>query len=446
MSPVSRAVKPLTTVASVEAACFIGPATGDPHDRTDWPDGRVPGLVLRVTRGGVKSWCLRYRSADGGSRRVTLGRYPDVSLATARDEAGDLRQGIRKGGDPSAARNARRAEAKRDKVDTIEDLMSRYLTAAARGVHRSNGRAKRASTIALDRYHIDRLIIPRLGSVPVRALSKGEVQTFLDDASAGHGVSTARHCLAALRQALNYAVRLEITAANPAALASLPRQPERERVLTADELRAFWQATSAPTPTNRAIRFAMVTLQRGGEVAGLHAGEVDREARVWMLPGDRTKNHRSHVVPLSDLALSILSDAFDSHASEEDRRAGRWSGFAFPGRSDGRGGIQRAAISRGFARISKATGIVDATPHDMRRTGATNITGERIGIPRFIVSRVLNQISDTGGAAAATRIYDRNEYLPEKRKALDAWAILLAEIVEGRQRADNVTALGRARA
>ena len=93
------------------------------------------------------------------------------------------------------------------------------------------------------------------------------------------------------------------------------------------------------------------------------------------------------------------------------------------------------------ARIATALAIADATPHDFRRTGSTNITGERIGIPRFIVSRVLNQISDTGGAAAVTAVYDRNEYLADKRRALDEWAALLMEIVSGEPRAWNVARL-----
>ena len=76
-----------------------------------------------------------------------------------------------------------------------------------------------------------------------------------------------------------------------------------------------------------------------------------------------------------------------------------------------------------------AVGVADATAHDFRRTGATNLTGERLNFPRFIVSRVLNQISDHGGAAAVTGVYDRNQYLIEKRRALDAWARLLLEIV-----------------
>ena len=80
-------------------------------------------------------------------------------------------------------------------------------------------------------------------------------------------------------------------------------------------------------------------------------------------------------------------------------------------------------------RMTNVLKIPDATAHDFRRTGSTNITSERIGIPRFIVSRVLNQISDTGGAAAVTGVYDRNEYLPEKRRALGAWSALLNEIV-----------------
>ena len=80
--------------------------------------------------------------------------------------------------------------------------------------------------------------------------------------------------------------------------------------------------------------------------------------------------------------------------------------------------MTRHALSRAAKRLTTALQIEDATPHDFRRTGSTHITSEGIGIPRFIVSRVLNQTSDTGGAAAVTGVYDRNEYLPEKRRAL----------------------------
>jgi hypothetical protein len=85
----------------------------------------------------------------------------------------------------------------------------------------------------------------------------------------------------------------------------------------------------------------------------------------------------------------------------------------------------------------------EPSPHDLRRTGATALTSERIGIQRFIVSRVLNHASDTGDAAAVTAVYDRHAYLPEKRKALDAWAALLTEIAAGNERVANVVNLSR---
>ena len=81
-------------------------------------------------------------------------------------------------------------------------------------------------------------------------------------------------------------------------------------------------------------------------------------------------------------------------------------------------------------RLVDATNIPSATPHDLRRTGATNLTSERIGVSRFIVSKVLAHSGDTGGAAAVTgQHYDLNDYFSEKRKALDAWAAVVLKIV-----------------
>jgi integrase len=205
-------------------------------------------------------------------------------------------------------------------------------------------------------------------------------------------------------------------------------------------LRTIWRAASAPASVEDltmsaamglAICLAMVTLQRGGEICGLHAREIDRKGKLWTIPRTRTKNHRIQVVPLSDLALDILDRAFELALREPRatrRSAGKWSGFAFPSRSSDRP-ITRHAFTRAMKRMTNVLRIPDATLHDFRRTGATNITSERIGIPRFIVSRVLNQISDTGGAAAVTGVYDGNEYLPEKRRALTAWSGLLQEMI-----------------
>jgi integrase len=416
----------IITAASVDAA------KRNPARQKDIPDAKVPGLALRVALSGNKSWTFRYRNIAGDQKRVSLGKYPAVKLVAARDAAYRLLAAIADGGDPAATKKVEKAKARAGQLQTVGHLIERYLADAASGRHKPNGRPKRAGTMKLDRYYFDRLVKPKFGDLPLHELARADVQAFLDDVGK-FGASNARHCRNVIRQAYNYAIRREITDKNPATFAELPRLVSRERVLTDGEVKAIWTAARNPAEfkgismspsTGLAICLTAATLQRGGEVCGIHTREIDREARTWIIPGDRTKNHKTHVVPLSDLAIEILDLVFSF--------AGGWSGFVFPSAQNGGGHLTRPAMDRAMKRLTSKVKVADATPHDLRRTGATAITSERIGYSRFIVSRVLNQISDTGGAGAVTGVYDRNEYLPEKRKALDAWAALLTEIVSDR--------------
>jgi integrase len=314
-----------------------------------------------------------------------------------------------------------------------------YLEDAAKGRHRKNARPKRASSLGLEKDYADRLIRPRFGSLPMHELDRHAVQSFLDEVSETTPAG-ARHCRAIIRQAYNYAIRREVVGKNPAQFADVQAPTSRERVLTDEEVRKIWSIASNPaafaslqlsSSVGTALCLAMVTLQRGGEVCGIHADEIDRQGRLWVIPGERTKNHRAHVVPLSSLALELVGKAFGLP---------EWKGFAFPS-PRGKRPITRRAFTRAAARLCEVAGIEGATPHDFRRTGTTSLTGERIGVPRFIASRVINHISDSGGAAKVTGVYDRNEYLVDKRRALDAWAALLADITSGTKRAENVVAL-----
>ena len=403
----------------------------NPERQIDIPDTKVSGLALRVASSGKKSWTFRYRNIAGDQKRVGLGRYPAVKLVDARDAAYRLLATIADGGDPAATKKVQKAKARAGQLQTVGHLIERYLADAANGRHKPNGRPKRAGTMKLDRYYFDRLVKPKFGDLPLHQLSRADVQTFLDDV-AKLGASNARHCRNVIRQGYNYAIRREITDKNPATFAELPRLVFRERVLADRELKAVWTAARNPSgfkglsmspSTGLAMCLTAATLQRGGEVCGIHAREIDREAHVWIIPGERTKNHKTHVVPLSDLAREILDLAFSI--------AGSRNAYAFPSVQNGEGHLTRPAMDRAMKRLTSSVNVTDATPHDLRRTGATAITSERIGISRFIVSRVLNHISDAGGAGAATGVYDRNEYLFEKRKALDAWSALLVKIVSG---------------
>jgi integrase len=413
----------ITTDASVRAA------KPDPSRQIEYPDEKVGGLALRVTPAGKKSWSLRYRTEEGQQRRLSLGVYPAVSLTDARAAAWEAIREAAQGRDPAKEKKAAKVAAKARKLSTVSTLLDAYFEDAAKGRHRKNARPKRHSTLALEKDYADRLIRPRFGSLPLNELDRHAFQTFLDEV----GETTpagARQCRAVIRQAFNYAIRREAVGKNPAQFADVQAAASRERVLTDDELRKIWLIASDPAAVvdlhmsasvGTALCLTIVTLQRGGEVCGLHADEIDRKARVWTIPGERTKNHRSHVVPLSSIALELLGKAF---GKEE------WKGFAFPS-PRGKRPITRHALTRAAKRLTTAAKIENAAPHDFRRTGTTCLTSERIGMPRFIAARVINHVSDTGGAAAVTGVYDRNEYLPEKRRALDAWAALLQEIVSG---------------
>lgn len=403
------------------------------------------GLALRVSPAGGKTWTLRYRTAEGHQRRQTIGTYPEVGLADARSAAQVVLGGVAAGRDPAKEKRTAKAAATARRMHTVSDLLDAYFEDCETGRHRPNARAKRPSTLAMERGYADRFIRPKFGRMPVADVSRREAQRMIADIE-GRSVAVARITRNVLRQAFNYAIRQEAVATNPVQLVHVAHEPSRERVLSDDELRRIWRVAKDPDAveglavaraTGLALCLALVTLQRGDEVTGIHARELDREARTWTIPGARVKNHRTHVVPLSDLACDLLDSAFRLAGCA----AGKWSGYAFPSPRDDKRPMERRSMSRGLAKMRTSAKIADATPHDFRRTGSTNLTTERLGFPRFIVSRVLNQVSDTGGASVVTGVYDRNEYLPEKRRALDAWAMFLTEVVEGREAPTNVVAL-----
>ncbi len=419
-------------------------AMPEPGKRLEFRDDDEGGLIFRVTDKGKRSWSLRYVNAAGEHRRQLIGPFPSINLSKARDEARKIKGAVAVGSD--LVGDAKRAKALEDakRLRTLEGLAEAYFADAEIGLHRTNARgAKRSSTLKEEHRIFEKLVKPTLGALPVSDIKRADIQALVTKLSKG-AVSNGRIARNLIRQLMGYALSHEVIEANPAHDIAVVLPPPRERTLTDAELRAVWSACSAPATIKGpalsremgiAIQLAMVTLQRGGEVIGMQWVEIDRERRLWVIPAIRMKGKRSHAVPLSDLALELLDAA-------KDLIGGKTYVFQSSRTADGETHFERRAFSRAMNRLTSSLKIDNATPHDMRRTGATNITSERIGIPRFIVSQVLAHAGDTGGSAAVTgRHYDLNDYLPEKRRALDAWSALLREILGMTDRARNVTKL-----
>lgn len=138
------------------------------------------------------------------------------------------------------------------------------------------------------------------------------------------------------------------------------------------------------------------------------------------------KGGKLHVVPLPPRATELIREAIDLAAEGREEAPP----VVFPGARSPTASIRPDSVTHVVRDVMAALGLKNASPHDLRRTGATNLASERLEVPPFVVSRVIAHGADTGGAAAVTlRHYALYDYMREKRRALEAWENLLLEIV-----------------
>jgi integrase len=421
---------------------YLRSAKPDVGARLEVRDDEEPGLIFRVTAAGARTWSVRYVNASGEHRRKAIGPFPVIGLSRAREEARKIKGTVASGSDVVALDRATKAEARRRKLRTVAGAGEAYFADALLGLHKPNANgAKRPKTTTEEQRIFEKLVKPEFGETPLADLTRAEIQAFVSKVSK-KSASNGRFCRNVLRQILGYAVWKDLIHTNPAQQIAVIPSKARERVLTDGEVKAIWQACQRPASVKNlklsvemsiALRLALATLLRGNEVVGAAWSEIDLKAKTWTIPAARMKGKRAHLVPLSDMAVELL---------EEAKRTIKGKTFVFETGDDPATHLAAMSFSRALTRLAQTLKILDAHAHDFRRTGATNLTSERVGITRFIVSQVIAHASDTGGAAAVTgRHYDLNDYLPEKRRALDAWAALLTEIVSGVRRAENVSSI-----
>jgi len=196
-------------------------------------------------------------------------------------------------------------------------------------------------------------------------------------------------------------------------------------------------------PMRIALQLATLLLQRRAEVAGMAISELNLEEAFWLIPGERMKSGKPHLVPLPPRAVQLIKEAMIL-AKTGRKEQPPW---VFVARRVTLQPFRPDSLTHAMAELTLALGIDNASPHDLRRTGATAMTSERLGISPFIRSKVLGHSSDAGGGAAVTAAhYDANQYVAEKRRAIEAWADLVLEIVGDQARTPNVTTLRRGRA
>ncbi|MDZ5697629.1 tyrosine-type recombinase/integrase [Chelativorans sp. M5D2P16] len=378
------------------------------QERTDYQDEMVRGLALRVSPNGTKTWNVVFtRESDGTKQRVKVGRFPAMPLEKARTAALKMVTAVSAGEDPSEEKRARKAAM------TVEKLGELYIEKYAK---------RRKKTWAEDERLLKREVYPEIGRMKAVAVKRRDLLDIIEaKAEAGH-VAQSTQILAVVRKMFNWAVDSDYLDASPA-IGVKPRGKavKRDRVLSDAEMRTIWSAlpeAAVSEPTKDILRLLFLTGQRSGEVCGMSRGEVDTDRALWTIPGTRTKNGLAHVVPLSPTALEIVERALDKADDELD--APLFSRVGEP--------IESNAIAKAV-RLKLQKAEAPWTPHDIRRTVATGMAA--LGIAPHIVEAVLNHIS--GFRAGVAGVYNRNQYEPEKRRALDMWAEHLGGVIEGRE-------------
>jgi len=382
-------MKKTLTHALVEG--LKAPAAG----QIDIWDTKIAGFGVRVSQGGSKTWLVRYR--QGGRRaRYVLGRFPQMSLADARQAARLYLGDVAGGKDPAAER----AEAKGEM--TFRQLSDTYIVR-----HAVN---KRPGSRREDEKILRHDLLPAWGDWKVSSIERRHIIEVLDAIIDRGAPIQANRTKSLICTIFRFGEDRQLLRYNPAVRLKSPAPEQaRDRVLSEDEIHRLFEALEAESPRRQAIvRMALLTAARRGEILGMGWAEIDGD--VWTLPAARVKNKHEHRLPLVPSVLAAIEAlphdgpfVFHSHRPVGQSAMQLWDWFP-------------ALCAR--------AGIEGATFHDLRRTAATWLN--KIGVAPVIVERVLNHVQ--GGVAA---IYNRHSYDLEKRAALLKWERRLNEIVEG---------------
>jgi integrase len=371
-------------------------------------DQTLPGFAIRVQPTGSKAWYAVY-SRRGTPRWLHLGNAGHVDLATARKSAAEMLLQVATGKDPAAERQAQRSSG------TFGELAEQYVERHAKRQNKSWQHADRL---------VRRYLLPAWGKLPAASITCADAKTPLDGITAPVLSNQVKASGSAI---FTWGTKKKIvTTSNPFHGIDSHPTVDRERVLSDSEVPLFWKAfDGAGLVAGSALRLILLTGQRPGEVAHMR-----REHIVdgwWEMPGEPvpalgwpgTKNGLSHRVWLPTAAREIIAELGD--------------GFVLPGERGG--GVKR--LDAAMRDICAKLGIAEkVTPHDLRRTFSSKVTG--LGFGRDGMNRITNHRE--GGIAD---VYDRHEYADENRRILETVSASIMALATGETKGKVVPIRGR---
>jgi integrase len=413
-------------------------------------DRKCPGLFVSIITAGTSTFFFKFTDRATGKQRCKwLGVYNPDTVEHVRTEVYALRARIGNGENVIETLRQQKATAAKRGV-TVDQVIAERVEWMKTKVQKRDGEMRpRIETWSNVESHLRRFISPRLGKKLASEVTNRDIAQLSDDIVAGEfgkpSTSNARHMRRAASAMFTWAAgpsRGYVTASPCIHLEKLDEEYPRERVLSKNEIRVLWHGLDREDMpwdrrTRLAIKFALATMLRSGELLPIHREELNTENGTVDIPARRVKKRRVINQPLSDLAMEIVKEALSDDGQQ----------YVFKSPL-GDQPMERKAMATALrgtmykngktksAGICELLGLEPFSPHDLRRTAAT-MCGN-LGLSEADISLCLDHQAnkDEHGKplpAVTNRVYNLaiSARVARKRAALDAWAVELRRIIAG---------------
>lgn len=372
------------------------------------------GMYLEVMPNGSKYWRMKYRYA-GKEKRLALGVYPDVSIADARDRREQARKLIANGTDPSAAKQTAKRQAKIAAANTFEAVAREWVDNRANDWTESH-KALTLRTLEQDAF-------PSLGRRPIAEITPSELLAAMRTIEKRGALEISNRVLQRCSAVFRYAIATDRCNNNPATeLRGALKKPKRKHYTTIEKggfpqlLRDIDSYHGSPL-TTYAMQLMALTFTRTGELIEAKWSEIDLKHGEWLIPAERMKMRRPHLVPLSRQAVVVFKSVATLTGDRE---------YVFPNRNDPTKPASKAIILRALGRMGY-TGKM--TGHGFRSAASTRLNEHKTkwGIHRDAIELQLAHVEKNASRAA----YNFAEYIEERRVMMQKWADYLDKLKAG---------------
>lgn len=365
------------------------------------------GLVLEVFPTGGMLWHYRYR-LNGKAERVTLGRYPALSLKLARVEREKRATMVALGQSPAAAK--RQAKTAAAEGVSVSDFGERFFREVV---------AKDRQDDKMPRRYFDKAIVPAIGTKAMRDVTTEDVRAIIWKKKDEGFDAAAGQIRGLLKRLFDYAMTCGVTTGNP--VLALPmrhvhKARARERVLTPEEIRRFLRAAFESNIRRQfkiGLHLILITMVRKSELLEARWENVDLEAAEWHIPVEQSKTGKPHVVFLSTQAVALF---------KELQALAGGSKLVLPGRGSLTKPFAHNAINNALKVALQGQDIPAFTIHDLRRTASTLL--HENGWPSDVVEKAMNHT--IGGVRG---VYNKAEYAAQRREMLQFLADYVEQLV-----------------